>query len=346
MGATLKKIADLAGVSIGTVDRALHQRGRVNPQVAERILQIAKELDYHPNTVAKSLSIRNRKLKITVIFHIEKPNTFFEDVYSGIIKCKEEIRDFGIFVEILFCSDFNAKCQLSLINQSIENGTNAIAIVPINDAIIKEKLNELYRNNFPVVFLTNIIDDTDYLGFVGCDYTLSGKITAGLINLISMPNNNNLLLFSPSFHMHGHVLRVNGLKQQLATAYPHISLNKVIELTGNDISDYQITQQVLSQFPETNLFICPGAYSLGNLQAIEDSGYNKKSKIICYDYSKKLENNILNGSITATIVQQPQLQGYTAVKVLFEYLTANKLPENKDNYIKTQIILRENLTEV
>ena len=71
MGVTLKQIAELAGVSVGTVDRALHDRGRVDPKVAQRIKLIAKELDYRPNTVAKSLSSRRRNLKITVIFHIQ-----------------------------------------------------------------------------------------------------------------------------------------------------------------------------------------------------------------------------------------------------------------------------------
>lgn len=76
MGLTQKQIAELAGVSVGTVDRALHNRGRVDPKVAERIRQIAKELDYRPNTVAKGLSIRKRNLKISVIFHIQSHNAF------------------------------------------------------------------------------------------------------------------------------------------------------------------------------------------------------------------------------------------------------------------------------
>ena len=46
MAGTIKEIAERAGVSRGTVDRALNNRGRIKPEVAERILAIAKELDY------------------------------------------------------------------------------------------------------------------------------------------------------------------------------------------------------------------------------------------------------------------------------------------------------------
>ena len=44
MAVTAQQIADLAGVSRGTVDRALHNRGRVNPEVKEKIQKIAREL--------------------------------------------------------------------------------------------------------------------------------------------------------------------------------------------------------------------------------------------------------------------------------------------------------------
>lgn len=40
MAGTIKEIAEKAGVSRGTVDRALNNRGRVNPEVAERILRL------------------------------------------------------------------------------------------------------------------------------------------------------------------------------------------------------------------------------------------------------------------------------------------------------------------
>ena len=48
MPITIKEIAKLAGVSIGTVDRALHNRGRAKPELAMRINQIAQENGFEP----------------------------------------------------------------------------------------------------------------------------------------------------------------------------------------------------------------------------------------------------------------------------------------------------------
>lgn len=345
MAVTIKKIAELAGVSTGTVDRALHDRGRVDPRVAQRIKQIALELNYHPNSVAKSLSTRNKNFKIAVILHVQNTNIFFQDVIAGINKCKEEIKDFGIAVEIHFCPDFDANIQFDLINNAIENSANAIIIVPINSPKIRTRLNELHASGFPVVLMTNIIKNTQYLSYVGCDYKLAGSITAGLLHMLK-PGGGELLLFSPSFQMYGHVLRANGLTDELSNSYPQFHPSTVCELTGNNIQDYQITKKLLKEHCNTSLIVCPGAYSSGNLQAIEELGYLKRAKIICYDYSNKISTMIRNNDIIATITQCPQEQGYTAVKILFEYLISNKIPHLKNHYIRTRIILKENLSEI
>ena len=55
MAGTMKQIAELSGVSRGTVDRVLNNRGRVRDEVAERVRQAAQELGYRTKTEKKSL---------------------------------------------------------------------------------------------------------------------------------------------------------------------------------------------------------------------------------------------------------------------------------------------------
>ena len=55
MGVTLQQIAEAAGVSRGTVDRALNDRGRIKPEVAEKIKKIAEEMGYRPNRAGRAL---------------------------------------------------------------------------------------------------------------------------------------------------------------------------------------------------------------------------------------------------------------------------------------------------
>ncbi|MFO7576442.1 MAG: LacI family DNA-binding transcriptional regulator, partial [Pelovirga sp.] len=57
---TIKEIAGIAGVSRGTVDRVLNNRGKVNFEVEQRVKEIAKRMNYRPNRAAKALAARKK----------------------------------------------------------------------------------------------------------------------------------------------------------------------------------------------------------------------------------------------------------------------------------------------
>ena len=87
--ATIKDIAQVAGVSRGTVDRVLHNRGHVDPAVAERIFNIAKDLSYRPNRAGQALANMGRKRRIGIVMP-SLSNPFFLDIKNGMEKSGEE----------------------------------------------------------------------------------------------------------------------------------------------------------------------------------------------------------------------------------------------------------------
>ena len=67
MSVTVKQIAELAGVSRGTVDRALNGRGNVRPEIEKKILEIAREMGYTPNRAGKALAYQRKNLSFGII---------------------------------------------------------------------------------------------------------------------------------------------------------------------------------------------------------------------------------------------------------------------------------------
>ena len=63
MPVTLEEIAKAAGVSRGTVDRALHDRGRIRPEVAAEIKKLALEMGYQPSRAGKALAMSGKQSK-------------------------------------------------------------------------------------------------------------------------------------------------------------------------------------------------------------------------------------------------------------------------------------------
>lgn len=92
---TRKDIAKKANVSISVVSRALNNSGYVEAEKKKRILEIAKEMNYHPNPVA--MSLMNRRTKQIMFYCKDLENAFNIELYEGML---EEAKKYGYMVVI------------------------------------------------------------------------------------------------------------------------------------------------------------------------------------------------------------------------------------------------------
>ena len=90
-----QQIAELAGVSASAVDRALHNRGRVNPEVAAKIHKIAAELGYKPNLIGQALVKSRREFKLGAILQSTETPTM-QIVRAGVQRAAEELAASGV----------------------------------------------------------------------------------------------------------------------------------------------------------------------------------------------------------------------------------------------------------
>ena len=121
---TIKELAESTGVSRGTVDRVLHDRGRVSPEVRELVLNKAKELGYQPNRAGKILAARKQPHLIGVVLPSEG-NPFFNDVIRGMECADREYSELGFSMEIKEIRGFDKDKHISyfhfLMNQQRDN---------------------------------------------------------------------------------------------------------------------------------------------------------------------------------------------------------------------------------
>lgn len=121
---TIKELAEKAGVSIGTADRALHDRGRVSAKTKERILRLAQELDYQPNNVVRGLAIRRKKLRLSFFTVDPMDHSFFEAVLDGVLIKSQEPSQYGVEVEIHKINAYNPIYDLETLH------TDGIVMIP------------------------------------------------------------------------------------------------------------------------------------------------------------------------------------------------------------------------
>ena len=337
MPVTTKLIAELAGVSRGTVDRALHNRGGVKKEVAEKVLKIAEELDYKPNIVAKSLSNRSKGgIKIGVILN-SIGNPFYDDVIKGVNEAQRETKDFGVIVEVIKLRGYEEEDQVKAISKLLKDKVDGIIISPLDTELVVNKLNSVVEVGIPVVAVNSDIEKGKRLAYIGCDYGKSGRTAGGMLGLYTGGNAKvGVVIGSP--YVLGHRQRAQGFYQVISEEFKNISIVGEVQNNDSEEKSYQVVKKFLEENPQVNaLYFTTGGVK-GGMKAIRELKKENELHIITCDLTKVVYENIKMGVIDATICQQPFRQGFGSVKLLFEYLMANTKPQQ--NVINTEIEIK------
>lgn len=338
--ATIKEIAALAGVSRGTVDRVLNHRGSVNPATAEKIEKIARELDYKPNVAGLVLAAQKKRLKLGVIL-FSPENPFYLDVLAGVNDKAEELAGYNCTVVVKQIT-FGVEEQLEAINELVEEEVNGIALAPYNDERIRQRINELFDLDIPVITLNTDIENSKRIAYVGSNYTKSGATAAGLLHLMTH-GEVNVGIITGSSNILCHTERIAGFTEVLRPYRDNIHITDIVEVHDDEIESYEKTTKLLKEHPEINAlyFAAGGVY--GGCRSVKALNRQSDMRIIAYDMVPTTKQLMKKNTVAAVICQQPKVQGSKPLALLFTYLTTGELPEKEYNYVAVDIRIKENI---
>lgn len=341
--ATLKEIADLAGVSRGTVDRVLNHRGSVNPQTEKKILEIVQALDYKPNKAGIVLAAQKKNLKLGVVL-LGRDTVFYDDILAGVRDKAEELEGYNCSV-LLRQTEYDLTQQLDAIDELVAEGISGLAISPYNDNAVREKIDALHEQGIPVVTLNTDIENSRRLAYVGCHFYRSGETAGGLMHLMTGGAAERCVrvgIISGSTNILCHTERIAGFRH-VTESYGGIRIVETVNTYDDETESYDLTADMLRRLPEINAlyFTAGGVY--GGCRAVMDSGRAGQITVITNDMVDTTREFLENGLIAATICQQPFVQGYKPLSILFTYLTTGELPAVENDYVNIDIRIRENL---
>ena len=348
MNVTIKMIAELSDVSVGTVDRVLNKRGKVKPEVEKRVLAIAKALNYRPNSAAKSLALRNKAIKVGVLSHVQPDyiNYAVNEGHKGIQAAEMEYADFGISLVYRYARDFDIESQMQELDVLLEEGINALAITPINNPRICAKLDEVILKGIPVFcFINDVITQNNHY-FIGIDNYRAGCVAAGLFNLLKKEEPLDIAIVFPSLSLLGNAFRLKGFEETIRSSYADaLKIAAVCIATNDDITSYNTVKEMLAGHPEVNAIFFASGAAKGGMRAISESKLMGKALIVAIDPSETIRKNLLNGNIMAAINQNTREAGYRTIKVIYDYIMFGVLPQSSFIYINSEVVIKEHFLQ-
>ncbi|MCD7751284.1 MAG: LacI family DNA-binding transcriptional regulator [Lachnospiraceae bacterium] len=345
MAGTIQQIAQLAGVSRGTVDRALNHRGRIAPDTAAEIERIAKELDYVPKRgrgSGSSSAVRKMgKRKIGVITQLCGAS-FMIEVHKGLHAVSDELESRDIRVLMRESEGVDADEQLGQIDELLQEGIDALAIMPVSSDSIRQKLNQISGQGIPVITFNSDITGTDRLCFVGLDNRRSGATAAGLMGLMA-GGEGKILVITGSFSNEAGSRRVDGFVETLKADFPGMELVGVQSSSDKTQEVERIVLQTMTVYPELKgIFVTSGGQA-GLADAFRQLRPDRKPLVIAYDLTPKNACLLRDGTIDLLIDQECYVQGYRAVLLLADKLGRGREPEKTLMYTDISIRTKYNI---
>ena len=289
---TLKLIAERAGTSIGTVDRALSNRPGINPKTKDHILGVARDLGYRPNKFASALS-RKKIIRLGMAYPMV-PEGFYRYIDLGVDRAIQELTPYGVHIEKLRYFSQNLSDQADLLKSIDPNAYDGLAINAAGPLTVSH-IDAMTAAGTPVITFNTDSAESSRLFFIGNDSLQSGRMGAEMLarmlggfgNVTVLGNFAQVTPFSERFA---------GFCDVIHNEYPNIALYPCAECYSETQLAAKNLIDTLTQIPEMRGVFCTGYSStVGAIMALK--ALNRKDIVLIgYDVGEDIFQGISDRS--------------------------------------------------
>ncbi|MDQ6788358.1 MAG: sugar-binding protein [Acidobacteriota bacterium] len=261
---------------------------------------------------------------------------------KGVEKADAELDN--VTVEFKLPGEGTAAEQKRIIDDLISTGVQGIAISPVDPDNQIDLINETAKKAL-VITQDSDAPSSNRALYIGTDNVAAGRQVGQLIKE-ALPNGGKIMLFVGKSDARNAAERAQGIKESLQGS------NIQILDTRTDDTDRARAKSnaadTLVKYPDIAGMV--GLWSYNGpaiLNAVKDANKVGQVKIVCFDEEDETLAGVKDGSIYATVVQQPYEFGYQSVKLMAQILGGDKsvIPTNKQINVPTLTIKKDNVDE-
>ncbi len=335
---TISEIAKLANVSIGTVDRVLHKRGRVAPETIKKVMALVEDYGYQPNTFARNLKL-SKEFKIGVLLPLlNSEYGYWNLIYDGILKAAMELSPLAVSISV---AEFDRTSPHSFLEKGkklMGEEIDAILMAPVLPDVSRTFLE--MHPELDYAFIDSPLPEMKPVSSVVQDPFRGGYMAGRMMHLLSAQKGTYITIQTHKTAFNS-LERARGFKSYFADkpAYKMLEL-EMKNYTGNENF---IEQSYREHTDIRGIFVVNDiVHRIANLVSL--LGRKSQTILIGYDLIDQNRKAMQSGMVDCLISQRPNFQGYTAVYQLYRKGMLNQTPD-RTICVPIDIVLPENLIE-
>lgn len=340
----IKDIAQMADVSVGTVDRVIHGRSGVSESSRKRVEEILKKLNYQPNMYASALA-SNKKYAFACLLPQHERGEYWTDVEAGIHEALETYSDFNITVELSYYDPYDYRSFADASRNILEQEPDGVLFAPTAPQYTTPFTNELEKRTIPYIYIDSNIKEAPALSFFGQNSHQSGYFAARMLMLLAGDDAEEVVIFRKINEgivgSNQQERREIGFREYMKEHHPDCRIWELDLHAKRDSEDAQMLDDFFRQHPtvKNGITFNSKAYIIGEyLMKQQKTGFN----LMGYDLLQRNVDCLKQGGIFFLIAQQPTLQGFDGIKALCEHLILKK-EVARVNFMPIDLLTKENI---
>lgn len=340
---TVFDVAERAGVSRGTVDRVLFDRGRVSQKTRDKVLKAIADLGYTPNTNASMLASRKTYL-VSCLIPAFKSGEYWEAMYEGFLSAAKDLQQRSIEVRIYLYDQRNAE-SFKQKAAAILSETPAGVIM---NAVFREEVTafaaELETLNIPYAFVDNKIDELDYTLYYGVDPSKSGALGAYLLTDRTVPSEIALIRLQrdPAHKADPNRPRRHGFTDYIEDKFPQCIIHMITidpEAPGNILH----TLETFFQGHPKVRHVAMTNSRVFLLREYLEKHPDPERIVVGFDDLKFNLECLNRGLVSCLVTRHIPQQAYNALKTFADCIAQRKRPVQRNCFVHMDILTRMNI---
>ncbi len=307
--ANIRKISELAGVSVATVSRVLNHPETVSEETRNRILMVMEEMNYVPNIIARSLTT-NRTSTIGLII----PN-ILNPLYPSIAKGVEDVFYKKGYNILLSNTEYDAKREKACIEMLLSKKVDGLIIC--SSILGRADFDIIIKQKVPFVLLGEYVEDSD-MNIVYTDYLLGAYMAT---NHLIKAGYKTIAHISGPMNRKASIEKLEGYKKALLEVGYKYDEEYIIEGNNQIDGGHLALKKVLKKKGKPDaIFVANDLMALGAIEAIKVSGYTVPSDIAVVGFDDIDVASLIEPKLT-TVTHPVYRMGLTAARLLLDNIS-------------------------
>ena len=313
----IREIARRAKVSIGTVDRVIHNRKGVSEKTRLNIEKIIKDLDYQPNVLASRLASRKIYRIAVLVPSISKETNFWNAPIQGIKRAAQEIKQYGVLIDYYF---FQLGSRDSFLLQTeilLKKDVDGVLLAPLFKEDAGNFAAICLKRKLPLVYIDDSLQDHTALSYIGPNLADSGKQAAQLFDFCSKEN-DKILIANISWEIDDY-----HIEQGFRTYFLEKGNTRQVVKANIRQTDFPFIESSFDKIFDEHPDIKGIFVTNSRVGMVANFISNRKKPdvfIIGYDLTSDNIKFLKNGIINFLICHKPEEQGYLGIMAFYQHI--------------------------